>query len=216
MGQQKQFDQTLGLIYESALTPERLKDALGAITTMLDGDTCHLVGWDRRNGIPSLSVSTGLPEEVGPDYAAHYAHIDPRRQLALTMAPGQMLACHEHFDTRFVNRNEFFQDYLLPQVGIHYLLGSGDLLEESEQMIMIGFQRYTGHGPFDSSNASLLQRLLPHLQRSLRMAKQIGNQTDAKALSETALDASSLAAFALSSSLGGGGYDGRIGAARRC
>ena len=119
MDDQEQFDQTLNLIYESALTPERLRDALGAITTMLDGDTCHLVGWDRRNGIPSLSISTGLPEEIGPDYAAHYAHIDPRRQLALTMPLGQMLACHEHFDARLVNRSEFFQDYLLPQVDIH-------------------------------------------------------------------------------------------------
>ena len=34
-------------------------------------------------------MATGLPEEVGPDHAAHYAHIDPRRQLALNMPLGQ-------------------------------------------------------------------------------------------------------------------------------
>jgi DNA-binding CsgD family transcriptional regulator len=199
MDNQKQFDQSLGLIYESAITPERLKDALIAITTMLDGDTCHLVGWDRQTAIPSLSVSTGLPENVGPEYAAHYAHIDPRRQLALTHAPGQLLACHEHFDARFVSRNEFFQDYLLPQVGIHYLLGANDLIAESEQMVLIGFQRYVGHGPFESAEINLLQRLLPHVRRSLKMAKQIGAALDAKVLSEKALDLSNLAVLALSS-----------------
>lgn len=202
MDREAEYDRALGLIYESAVAPAQMQNALAAMTALLDGDTCHLVGWGRHTGIPVLSVSTGLPVDVGPDYAAHYAQIDPRRQLALTQAPGQLLNCNEHFDSRFVSRNEFFQDYLLPQVGVHYLLGSGDLVEESEQMIMIGFQRHNGHDAFQRHEAQSLERLLPHLQRALRLMLQFQKLTDGKEFGETLFEVSHLATLALSSSGG--------------
>lgn len=200
MDREAAYDRALGLIYESAVAPAQMQDALAAMTALLDGDTCHLVGWNRHTGIPLLSISTGLPEDVGPDYAAHYASIDPRRQLALTQAPGQLLNCNEHFDSRFVSQNEFFQDYLLPQIGVHYLLGSGDLVEDSEQMIMIGFQRHNGHCAFQNHEAQSLERLLPHLQRSLRLMLYFQKLTDEKGFGETVFEVSHLATLALSSS----------------
>ncbi|SBT11167.1 hypothetical protein PROAA_910028 [Candidatus Propionivibrio aalborgensis] len=200
MDREAAYDRALGLIYESAVAPAQTQDALAAMTALLDGDTCHLVGWSRSTGIPLLSISTGLPDDVGPDYAAHYAQIDPRRQLALTQAPGQLLNCNEYFDTRFVSRDEFFQDYLLPQVGLRYLLGSGDLVEESEQMIMIGFQRYKGHSAFQNQEAESLERLLPHLRRSLRLMLYFQKLRDEIGFGETIFEVSHLATLALSSS----------------
>lgn len=200
MDSEAAYDRALSLIYESSIAPLQMQDALSAMTALLDGDTCHLVGWNRHTGIPVLSISTGLPQEVGPDYAAHYANIDPRRQLALTQAPGQLLNCNEHFDSRFVSRNEFFQDYLLPQVGVHYLLGSGDLVPESEQMIMIGFQRHREHRAFERREAHSLGRLLPHLQRALRLMLHFQKLTNEIGFSETLLEVSNLATLALSSS----------------
>lgn len=208
----------LGLIYESALVPERLPDALSAMLPIVNADTCHLLGLDRQTGAPSLSIALGLNEaETTPAYFAYYGQIDPRNEIAATIAPGQVFACHNHLDAYFVSRNEFYQDYLLPQVGIHYSLGAVDLLTENDQMILLGFHRYTGGGPFESSDSRTLERLLPHLRRSLHIATQVQRRSDANTYTETALDASNLAAFALSSSLGGrGGYFGQIGAARHC
>jgi DNA-binding CsgD family transcriptional regulator len=201
MDYQSQFDQTLNLIYESALAPQRLRDALSGLIAALDGDTCHLVGWDRETNIPSVNVLIGIREdETLPHYFSHYCHIDPRVELALTLAPGQTFACHEHFDARFVARSEFHQDYLLPRAAVHYLLGTGDLAVDRQTVTLIGFHRYIGHAPFEPSNAGLLGRFLPHLRRALQMSQQVRGDHDAKAVSESALDASSLAALALSSS----------------
>ena len=142
MGESEKFDQTLGLIYESALAPERLTDALSAMISIVYADTCHLLGLDRQTGTPSLSIAIGLnEEETTPAYFAYYGQIDPRNQIAATMAPGQVFACHNHLDAHFVSRNEFYQDYLLPQVGIHYSLGAVDLLAENEQMILLSKAR---------------------------------------------------------------------------
>ena len=205
MDDSEKFDQTLGLIYESALAPERLTDALSAMIPLLEADTCHLLGLNRQTGTPSLSIAIGLNEaETTPAYFAYYGQIDPRNEIAATMAPGQVFACHNHLDAHFISRNEFYQDYLLPQVGILYSLGAVDLLTENEQMILLGFHRYTGRGPFESSNSITLERLLPHLRRSLHITAQVQHCTEAKSFTETALDASNLSTFALSSLLGGG------------
>ena len=200
MTNQPDYDRVVGLLYDAVFTPERLPEALVLMTRLLDGDTCHLVGWGRDSGIPTLSISSGLPSEVGPDYAAHYAQIDPRRQLALTQRPGEILACHEHFNASFVSQNEFFQDYLIPQVGIHYLLGTNDLVENSDQMIILGFQRYVGHGPFEKTDSQLLACLLPHLRRSLKLFFQHREFQEARAFSQAAVDTSSLAMLGLSAS----------------
>lgn len=192
------YDRAVGLIYEAVLQPDALPDALAAMTSLLSGDTAHLVGWNRCSGQPSLSVSCGLAVGTGLDYAAHYAQIDPRRQLALTLAPGLLLACHEHFDARFVSGNEFYQDYLLPKVGIHYLLGAHDLLPDSQDLLLLGFQRYVGHGPFSAAESLLLQRLLPHFRRALGLLALRRQQEDLQPLAHSALALSPLAFFALS------------------
>ena len=45
MHRETEVDRVLGLMYESALTPERLPGALTAMTQLVDGGTCHRVAW---------------------------------------------------------------------------------------------------------------------------------------------------------------------------
>ncbi len=200
MNRDDEFDRVLGLIYDSALEPKRLPDAVAGMMAMLDGDTCHLVGWDRCSGLPSLSVMTGLPEILGHEYAAHDGALNPRRNLLATQEPDHMMNCQEHCDDRCVSRSEFFQDYLLPKVGVQFLLAAGDLVEESENLIVIGFQRYVGHGPFSVNESTTLERLLPHLRRSLRLLMTIEKEREEKHIGKAVAEMSNLGVVALSSS----------------
>ena len=163
------FDEAVGLLYEAALTPSLLPEALKAMTQLLDGDVFHLVGWDRDSGIPCLNLSSGFPEQAGRDYADYYVQIDPRHALSPSLPPGHVLACHEHFDDRFVGQNEFYQDHLIPLTNIRYLLGAGDLIPASQDLIVMGFHRYIDHGHFNEDHKRLLTRFLPHMRRMLRM-----------------------------------------------
>jgi len=167
MGRIDEYDEVINAVYEALLAPERLVVALDAMTRFLDGDTCHLVGWDRSTFEPVLSVSCGLPEEIGPEYAAHYTRIDPRHQLSLRMAPGSTLACHKYFDRYFVDRSEFFQDYLIRHAGVHYLLGAGDLVPNSQDLLVLGFHRRVGHTHFSDEEIGWFERLMPHFVRVL-------------------------------------------------
>lgn len=192
------IDRALELLYESVLVPESLAMALAELTRLIDGDTCHLVAWERCSGLPTLSLSHALPVEVGPDYAAHYAAIDPRRRLAIEKPPGFVLNCHKYFDPRFVQNNEFYQDYLIPDVGVQYLLGAGDLLPEDDQLVMIGFQRYVGHAAFSDEEAALLECVLPHLRRTLRLRRQVQVLADLHACTDSFWEQSNLATMAIS------------------
>ena len=162
------FERVLCTLYDAALDTRALPLAVERMTTWLDGDTCHLFALSKRTGTPVLSVSYGLDGGVGPSYAAHYAGIDPRRELAMRLPAGEFISCHEHFTARAVSRSEFFQDYLLP-LGVHYLLGSGELIQSDETTVQIGFQRYVGQVPFDATAQSRMRRLMPHLERAMAL-----------------------------------------------
>jgi DNA-binding CsgD family transcriptional regulator len=190
------FDRLVGQLYDAALVPEKLPETLAALTRCLDGDTCHLVGWDGRSGTPLLSTTIGFDEGIGLDYAAHYAAIDPRRLIAeQKLSTGELLICHEHFDAWFVSRSEFFQDYLLP-IGVHHTLAS-TLIQNDRQLVQIAFQRYVGHAYFSSLEAHFLQRLIPHLQRAITLMLRCNDQHQQSQFMDSGLAATSLGLIAL-------------------
>jgi DNA-binding CsgD family transcriptional regulator len=196
MDELAQFDRLVSLIYELPLFPERLQAILADLTRALDGDTCHLVGWQGQSQAPLLSATIGLDEGIGPDYAAHYAAIDPRRQYAMDhLAPGQVLACHEQFDARFVSRSEFFQDYLLP-IGVHYMLAS-TLVADPRHLVQIAFQRYARHEHFSEHEKHLTERLIPHLQRSMALLMHGDALRQDAVVSRAGLEASPFAVIAV-------------------
>ena len=197
-GDSEVFDRLVGQLYDAALVPEKLPEALAALTRWLDGDTCHLVGWDGQSGAPLLSTTIGFDEGIGPDYAAHYAAIDPRRLIAeQKLSTGELLLCHEHFDARFVSRSEFFQDYLLP-IGVYHTLAS-TLIRNDRQLVQIAFQRYVGHAHFSPREALFLQRLIPHLQRAIGLMLRCNDQHQQSIFMASGLAATALALIAVDS-----------------
>lgn len=74
-------------------------------------------------GIDTLGVISDLTaSEIIDRYNVHYGALDPRRQLAANRA-GTVIACHHHFDKRFVSGSEFYQDFFLP-IGLRYSMGA--------------------------------------------------------------------------------------------
>lgn len=192
----EEYDRLVGQLYEAALDPLRLREVLTALTRWLDGDTCHLVGWEVPSGAPLLSTLIGLDEEIGTAYVAHYAAIDPRRLLAQDrLSTGELLLCHEHFDARFVSRSEFFQDFLLP-IGVRYTLAS-TLINDEARVIQIAFHRRLGHAHFSPREAYYLDRLIPHLQRAIGLMLRWNDQYQQSLFMASGLAATALALIAV-------------------
>ena len=192
------FDRLVGQIYDAALMPDLWRSVLAVLKRSIVADGVHLLGWDSTRGGDILAVTVGderLSSDAVHHYNAYYGAIDPRRQIAATSAEGEVIACHRHFNQRFVEKNEFFQDFLLP-LGFRYSVGVS-VLRSATTDYQIALQREIQRGPFEENNVALLSRLTPHLARSLRLMEQSHRLAQMEAQAANGLDAISLAIFAL-------------------
>ena len=177
------------------MDPALWREALDELARQIEADTWHLLGWDAQMGVDTLGViSDPTASEVIDRYNAHYGAVDPRRKLAAN-STGAVIACHHHFDARFVSGSEFYQDFYLP-TGLHYSMGAslhrGQCLE-----YQIGLQRECGRAPFDSDAVAGLARLLPHFDRALRLMERSQTVVRAGEIAAAGIEATPLAVIAL-------------------
>jgi hypothetical protein len=160
MSKEGQLDTLIHTIYETALDVGRWASALQQLAAYVDAAASHFVVWDKRANAVRFSVLRGAPPEADRSYGAYYASIDPLLQLAMGHSPGVWVRCHEHFDEKFVRRNEFYQDYLAPY-GLRYLLG-GKLVESNDCSALVTLLRRPGQDlsatrmspPYDASRGT--------------------------------------------------------------
>ncbi|MGV7241110.1 helix-turn-helix transcriptional regulator [Caballeronia sp. M23-90] len=103
---------------------------------------------------------------AGDAYAKYYGAIDPRRKFAFDMPAGQAYSCADHFDRAFVDRNEFYQDLLIPW-NLRYVIG-GTVYREENLNVMFAFNHLVGQPAFSPKQIAAANRMLPHIERALR------------------------------------------------
>lgn len=180
------LDEVLGQLYAAAVDDTiwpAVLTALGDLSSSIGG---HLLVWDLKRRAPVVSLMGDRFPEVNSDYVAHYGAIDPRLRLVMTMPVGRTLACHQHFDDAFVRRDEFYNDFLLPN-GARYVAGCR-LLEAAGVTTVLGLHRGPQHGPFEAADMELFGRLLPHLQRAVVIRHQLQGAKAGSAMRQAALD----------------------------
>jgi DNA-binding CsgD family transcriptional regulator len=165
-------DQTVALIYGAVLDPLGWDKAMAAITAHVDADVWNLQFWDTRtNNFRFMFTSdlVRLQKDVAL-YAAHYGAIDPRKALASRLAPGEWLACNQHFDARFVDRSAFYQDFLIP-CGLRYALG-GTVFREDGTEVIVAIMRSPERPEFSMEEFRRAQRFIPHLTQAVGLFLQ--------------------------------------------
>ncbi len=184
----KRYEQLVGELYDAALSPERWPDTLNGVTKWVGGDCFHFLGWDANMGAPRFSMASheDLTDAL-KGYAAYYGSVDPRRQLAAALEPGELMICHHHFDQRYVARSEFYQDFFIP-VGFRYVSGTS-VLRQNGLDVTIGLLRLNGRAPYDADELRRLSRVVPHLQRSVRIYLETEDLRQRALLGERGLDA---------------------------
>lgn len=154
-------------LYESALLPEQIPDVLARINAALDCDGLHLIGKDEDTS--SVFASVVIGERIAAaerDYLAHYHRIDPRLEIGLNSATGVAVACHDFLDNRFVNHNEFYQDFLIPH-GPRYVIG-GNIHRAGGKNIHIALNHLVGRPQFSEEKRRDVAGYMFHLSRWAR------------------------------------------------
>ncbi len=173
-GKADALDAILTQFYDAVLEPDALLSALARFDRWVGSTLCHLLGWNRVHDCAQFSFMT-RPEFLiaGDAYANYYAPKDPRRALVNSLSEGMIVQCADYFDSRYVDRSEFYQDLLI-QNSLRYSAGGCVFRDESIDVLIV-FNHCLGQPVFSAAQIQGLKRLFPHLRQTLRLM----NRTEA-------------------------------------
>lgn len=167
-GKPETLDEIIVQFYDAILDPGAMLHALTEFDHWIGSRLAHMVGWDARTQSAPVNLMT-RPEymHAGEAYAEYYGKIDPRRAVVLNQPVGQVFQCADYFDNCYVDRSEFYQDLLIPN-GMRYILG-GCVYREDALDIYLVFNHAVGQPSFSQQQVQAVGRLMPHLQKTLKL-----------------------------------------------
>jgi DNA-binding CsgD family transcriptional regulator len=178
------FDRLLGFIYEASLEPGLWREAMNELAQQVGADTFHLLGWDSKHQTATLSVVShdGWSDAL----ARHNAHTGtPDASCETALQAGSSMVRGEAFDPDFLQHH-----------GLRHVLG-GCVYREGDTSVTLGLLRDPRRGPFEAAHELLLDRLVPHFNRALRLMEVTQAATRADDLAAAGQDAASLAVIAV-------------------
>jgi DNA-binding CsgD family transcriptional regulator len=113
-------------------------------------------------------IHAGPLEGMAELYAERLAAIDPFRPLVEAAPEGSWLTSHRALEPSFLQRDPFWNEYFRAR-GLHYVAAM-PLARDGQSVAFIGVHRSESGGPFEHDDLGALDRLVPHLQRSARIA----------------------------------------------
>lgn len=182
------FDQLIAALYEAVIDPTKWRETVGLCGYYAGGVDAHMTTIDKHRNIATVVVMAGtmFPLQIPVDYESYYIQIDPHVNILRNSAINQWNCCHHTSTPNFVDRSEFFQDFLIPR-GLRY--GLFAVVDEDEDSITTFVNlRPLDMKPFEAENQMAARRFGSHLQRALRLqAKMQGLQTKVE-LGSVAID----------------------------
>jgi DNA-binding CsgD family transcriptional regulator len=168
IGKQETLDEMIVRFYDAVLDPGALLGALTDFDRWIGSRLAHMVGWDARTQSAPVNLMTRAEYmHAGAAYADYYGKIDPRRAVVLNQPVGCLFQCADYFDNRYVDRSEFYQELLIPN-GMRYILG-GCVYREDTLDIYLVFNHAVGQPSFSAQQTQAVGRLMPHLQKTLKL-----------------------------------------------
>jgi DNA-binding CsgD family transcriptional regulator/PAS domain-containing protein len=196
-GKPETLDEMIVRFYDAILEPGALLRALTEFDRWIGSRLAHMVGWDARTQSAPVNLMTRAEYmHAGEAYAEYYGKIDPRRAVVLNQPVGCVFQCADYFDNRYVDRSEFYQDLLIPN-GMRYILG-GCVFREDALDIYLVFNHAVGQPSFSPQQAQAVGRLMPHLQKTLKLMLRSESLRAGIVAGEMALEAMDQAIVVLS------------------
>lgn len=182
------FDDLVRGLYEAASGVQSWSDALGRIADAFESCCVQIVGVARPESLLRYSLQGGhLPPAARIDYLRTYHALNPWIAPALALRDGEWLHCHEHFDARFVARDRFYQEFLIPY-GVRYLSGT-KLVDADDLLVLFGMFRGVGQPPIEPARRPLLARLSGHLVGAIKVFERMRAEVPARLVGHEVLDA---------------------------
>ena len=161
------YDRLVGMFYEASLESGRREEPLNELLRQIDGSGFHFLGWDPKLNMSPFAAISSSWSHFFDGYHTEYGKIDPHLSAGVADPVGHWLVSHQRFDKRFVSRNQYYQEFLIPG-GVRHLMGTS-LVRGAGIDVVVGVGRAVGTDPFSEVNIALVRRITPHTQRAVRL-----------------------------------------------
>ena len=167
MTQQDRFGDALGDIYASTLDGAFWSQALRSVGSLFDSDFAHFEVLEKNTGRPVFFHNEGAEADALDLYVDHFAAVSPRAPFGARRPEGHVGFDHEILTEAEIDRDEFYNDFLIPQ-GYKYFI-SANLISNERLFSVFSVQRPLGQDHASPDEIALMHRLAPHLSQAMKI-----------------------------------------------
>jgi PAS domain-containing protein len=185
------FDELIESIYGAVGTSDLWPHAMSMLADFTGSTSTCLFIWNKQEGRFSLTApSRRMDPKANALYENHYSRIDEAIPPLMRKASGEPFACQDHFSDAYVQRSEFYNEFLIPMGGVRYRVGTR-LLEDKDVTALLAVNRNMRAGPFEPGDISLIGRIGQHVTRAAELHLRITNLAAQNEMLTGVLDRSS-------------------------
>jgi DNA-binding CsgD family transcriptional regulator/PAS domain-containing protein len=144
---------------------------LRALTNSMGGIAATLERFDRRTLEMKEFLSFGIPPAHELVYLTDLFACNPRLPFVRAQEPGKPLYDYMVLDERAMNRDPFYSQFLAP-VGYRYFMGA-NLRPTAQEHALVSIQFGSRQGHVDQSQIDRFQRVLPHVEQAIDVARRL-------------------------------------------
>lgn len=173
-------DDLLALVdvfYETAMDNDGWDRALSQLAKTLDGTAAVFFVQDHAAAQLNFGRLWGLPAEAMDEYESEFSGLDIGVADLMERGEGTVLT-EEAISPRVRGSSPFFNDFREKWTIPRYLAGT--VFHDHRRVGVLAVQGESRRHPFDDVDRRFLQRLLPHVQRSVQLRSQIDGLAHAK------------------------------------
>ena len=166
-GRRANFDELVGLIYDSALEPENWNRVLVRVAESFKAHTATLCLFDFSSGFCHHFGALHVDPELWKPYEEYYSKIDPwNGWLAKLPAERPYLGQQVVSESELLS-SEIYNDHF-KRSGIFHALG-GLPMRRGSHAFLWGIHRPRSKAPFSTEDLRLMERLYPHFRRAAQL-----------------------------------------------
>jgi DNA-binding CsgD family transcriptional regulator len=169
----KELMDLLGQLYETLLREDRWPDVLSHMAEMFEAADAAFLEWNEEFSAVRYFVSGRQAHTLEAEalFRNHYALVDPAVAIGRQAPVGGAANCIDVFKPELVERNEYYQGFLLPR-DLRYRIAI-KIRGEPESAAFLFLYRRPSQGPFGVEHMRLLAHLDSHLRRLAQLHAEV-------------------------------------------
>jgi DNA-binding CsgD family transcriptional regulator/PAS domain-containing protein len=157
-------DKIISAIYDTATVGGGWQSLMSLLARELDAVGATYLVFDKGSRVPEFWCNFGHDNSTEKNYTAQYMSMDPTLDLAIRSDVGAVLHSADHFSSRYIERSEYFQDFLIPsRLGN---VAGGKVIDNEDFIGVFSVQQDAYTKNSSDANRLLLDRIMPHLVRA--------------------------------------------------